>query len=703
MPPQPSGQGDVRAPPGRPGGGRGLLDFPLPCIHVSTRPSCRSSGMRQRFRRTACVYQRVNAMICELNSMHDPSFCVEDARYARASDVSLSVRDVWARLLRAVRACAAPPPSSVGDKEALLALLGDCASGYGCQDVHRSVVPREQFRASSVALPDGHVADACLLSLLPSRVRDMYASPVDSPVLREPAVARTYSAAQKCFMGVPRSEYVSLVQRLLRLGMVSLLPDVECVNGVFGVWKDAPGGAIRLILDARPCNHFFVQCPTVDLPHPCRLSEVVLRSMDALWVSGIDLSNYYHHLRVPTWMVRYFGLPRVRVADLDLSASELGDLSLSPHDLLFPAFVTLPMGFSHAVSLAQQVHETLLVRHNLLASSVSVSRSECLAAVRSMHLSYIDDLNAVRVGTRHAPPASLASDLDAAAAVFSAHGLPENLRKRVAPTLCGNVLGVCVDGLAGRLCPRAESLARLVSATRALIHGAPASPAQVRRVVGHWTWYMLLRRPALSIFGRVYRYMRTASAARQSLWTDVVCELRRAVTLSPFFFADLRAPVSPVIHAFDASSSGHASVFQTVQLSREVLLHGLSARGKVAVPGRFFLAVSEWRSRDWRIARRGVWRWREHINVGEMRAFLNSLAVHGRPVSQRDSRFLVFGDSSVVCGACAKGRSSSPPLLALLRRGASVQFAYGLFPSIHHVSSADNPADGPSRGLGVWM
>jgi hypothetical protein len=90
------------------------------------------------------------------------------------------------------------------------------------------------------------------------------------------------------------------------------------------------------------------------------------------------------------------------------------------------------------------------------------------------------------------------------------------------------------------------------------------------------------------------------------------------------------------------------------------------------------------------------------VNIGEMRACVDTLVAHARATSRRDERLIVFGDSAVVMGACSKGRSGSPSLLGLLRRSAAIQMAFGLFPSYHHVPSAANPADGPSRGRAIW-
>ena len=58
----------------------------------------------------------------------------------------------------------------------------------------------------------------------------------------------------------------------------------------------------------------------------------------------------------------------------------------------------------------------------------------------------------------------------------------------------------------------------------------------------------------------------------------------------------------------------------------------------------------------------------------------------------------MYGDSRVVIGAATKGRSSSWRLNTVLRRCAAFQLAFDLILWQRHVPSAQNPADGPSRG-----
>ena len=69
-----------------------------------------------------------------------------------------------------------------------------------------------------------------------------------------------------------------------------------------------------------------------------------------------------------------------------------------------------------------------------------------------------------------------------------------------------------------------------------------------------------------------------------------------------------------------------------------------------------------------------------------------------RSSDRHSRRIVVLVDAKAVLGAAAKGRSSSPALLRLLRRLASLALAGDLLLRYAYVPSEDMPADPPSRG-----
>ena len=87
-----------------------------------------------------------------------------------------------------------------------------------------------------------------------------------------------------------------------------------------------------------------------------------------------------------------------------------------------------------------------------------------------------------------------------------------------------------------------------------------------------------------------------------------------------------------------------------------------------------------------------------HVNLEEARALVRYVKWILRSSKRCGHRLVILVDSKVVIGAVTKGRSSSTPLNALVRRLAALTFAGGLVLHFIFVPSAHNPSDWPSRG-----
>ena len=155
-----------------------------------------------------------------------------------------------------------------------------------------------------------------------------------------------------------RNEYVELVKRMRGLGMLGCTMQPRCVNGVFGVRKDENN--IRLIIDARNANRYFIEPPHVLLPDPSFLTRLVLPPHVHLFVSKCDLSNFYHHIALPDWMHPFFALPPLTVREWNgVEDVFVGDNN-GPD--VYPTCMTLPVGWSHSVFIAQSIHEHILYK-----------------------------------------------------------------------------------------------------------------------------------------------------------------------------------------------------------------------------------------------------------------------------------------------------------------------------------------------------
>ncbi|MDR3549629.1 MAG: hypothetical protein P4M11_15395, partial [Candidatus Pacebacteria bacterium] len=205
--------------------------------------------------------------------------------------------------------------------------------------------------ASRVSLPDA-LQLVQLDSVLPPDVAAIYSTPHSDALMRDPLevqllnFTRPLKPARVCGA---RSEYVRLVSRLLPLGMVGFTRAPKAVNGVFTVAKDTESD--RLIIDAQPANRLFIDSPSVVLPNASHLVQLQVPPDTPVYIAKSDLSNMYHHFALPEWMQPFFALPPLTVDE----QRQLG-LPVEPGVVVYPMCLTLPMGFSHAVHIAQTGH-----------------------------------------------------------------------------------------------------------------------------------------------------------------------------------------------------------------------------------------------------------------------------------------------------------------------------------------------------------
>lgn len=282
--------------------------------------------------------------------------------------------------------------------------------------------------ADRVSLPSS-AGSANLINLLPPDIARIYSDPAQ--LLRP---VDQVKPAPRAKLGCSNAEYVKLVQRLFALGMVQFTTAPKVVNGIFGVPKD--GDNIRLIIDARRANAYFVDPPHVSLPTPDILSKLVAPSGKPFYVAKVDLDNFYHRLMLPEWMRPYFALPGVRAGDMGQSDIFGADT------MIYPCCCTLPMGWSHSVNVGQLSHEHLLDTKTDLQPIDRINFKTDLNIDRARHQVYIDDLNLF--GPDPNELSRLQSQYISAA---SAAGLPVKPSKVVSPSANGvECVGLEVHG-----------------------------------------------------------------------------------------------------------------------------------------------------------------------------------------------------------------------------------------------------------------
>jgi hypothetical protein len=462
------------------------------------------------------------------------------------------------------------------------------------------------------------------------------------------------------------------------------------VNGIFTLPKKEK---LRLIIDARPANALFADPPNPHLPTPDLFARLQIPDDATVFVAKSDLSDYYHTLLLPSWLRPYLALPAVRAGDVGL-ASVYGDR------WVFPMCVSVPMGWSWAVYLAQRAHVNLILRATSLEPDRFIDSNARLIVDRLLWTVYIDDLIILDIVRSRADAA-----LQECGVAYRWVGLSRNEAKTLrASESDRHVLGFLFDGVQGLLSLPPEKMDRLIATTTALLRVGRCSGNQLRTLLGFWTWVLLLRRPAFAVLSSVYRFVAVVGDAVHEIWPSVRSELELLVGLAPLLFADLRTPFSERIVATDASEFGCGVVSSRAALPTvERMVSSLPSHPSPSLSFRsdvstIFSSLSS--ALSWSTIVSCAWASPAHINALE----LSSVSVALRwLLSLSDSsckRFLLLVDSSVTAGVLCKGRSSSRSLLPAARRIAALCLASGIALFPRWIPTAVNPADVASRDIG---
>ena len=584
--------------------------------------------------------------------------------------------------------------------------------------------------AHRIALPSD-LKIVPLSSVLPASIVAAYSAASSAALLRHPTelfLLNMSDPIRAPRIAGARIEYVKLIARLVQQRMVAFTAAPMAVNGVFAVNKDAD--ADRLIIDAQPANRLFIESPHVALPDASTIVQLQVPADATMFVGKSDLSNYYHHLGMPTWMQPYFALPR-------LSVSELRSIGVDADTdtAAYPMCVTLPMGFSHAVYLAEQSHEHVLYSAGVLSRDDNIlsMTSPSVRSDRVLHGIVIDDFFTFcldrDVATRQ---------FDRVVTAYRAAGFVVKDSKVVRPT-CDTVkvIGFEINGRDATVDLAADAQVSLIRATLAALAVGEITGLGLAHIIGRWTWIMLLRRSSLACLQHVYRYIQVVGRRRFTIWPSVRRELWMLLGLLPLLRASLSSPMFHRVIASDASedAAGVVSTQLTPALhdrlwrlcstrrhaTMQAVLNASERRGddmptmistsSSTVDDAYADAAALCRSSSdayhefyddvmathWSTVISQSWRSPEHINALELRAALLSVHWVLTYPSSVTRRVYLLVDSTVAFFCMWKGRSSSPALLLILRKLSALLLASGVSLLPGWIPSIVNPADGPSR------
>jgi hypothetical protein len=674
--------------------------FPLPGVGPPCVPTSRSRRIMGRYNYRSRVTAVANLSVSALNQLNTSFAGPSPLLPPPASGLPAAQSRITKRVVDAA------------DRYVSRLSSSGSTSGDSCGDLDLTLgVQWKQSLAIQAmdALPRNYVTTDGPVPLIADRVSlPSVAGAVDLLDCLPPHLAKIYSSPEKCLRAAgsgisspsttggklpkPRafaspSEYHALIKRMVDIKMVEFTENPIVVNGLFGVPK--PDGNIRLVIDGRPANDVFVEPPHIALPTPDLLSKLEVPEGKKLYVAKTDLSDYYYRISIPAWMRKYFALPGVRAGDIDMGGTYGDDTTI------YPCLTVLAMGWSHSVFCAQSIHEHIINSFTSLKPADRITPTSDLKVDRLRYCVYIDDVcwfSTVEDEVKRSQ--------DEYISVMDVRHLPVKPSKVTRPSCNGvECLGMDVNGCDHTVGVRVEKLVALCKATQQLLQVGGATGIQLSRIVGKWTWAMLVFRPLLSIFNSVYRFIKSAQNKVYCLWRSVTMELDMAIRLAPLMYSSLSSPWFDRAIACDASLSGFGVVAATV--SSEAIDYAVAnshpffwvdndRQAKANAP----LVEAKWMTK---IAR--PWRdtGKEHINQLELRAISASIRwMLSHPNSIRRRLFLV-SDSQVCVGSLQKGRSSAHYLLRRIRPISACLIASGTQLNIYWIKSNLNPADKPSR------
>lgn len=655
--------------------------LPLSFLSLPSKPLSPSRRVQQRYYKQCRLYERVNECISSLNclsssmspqlsSSASACVCLWGARCVCDSSQGQGSSTLQVRCVDSLRQRCVEYLCRASDRDDL-SLFDSSDCGVTVVNGYCAGLEAVAIVADKISLP-ARAGTADLVARLPEELSARYGSPSGGVLVPGWENMRCSSGR---VLG-ERGEYVSLVRRLHACGMVVFRRVVHVVNGLFAVKKGEDSQ--RLILNAKPCNGLFVDPPSFELPTPDLLANLQARSGQRLYVAKTDLADYYHRLRVPEWLVGFFAIPALTTAELGMTG-ELGG------GRVFPCFITLPMGWSHAPLLAQMRHEHVLDTRTSLQPVDRISSASDVHVDRVRHSVYIDD-----VGFIGPSEVEVNKKLEEYVRVMDVECTPTKQSKTVRASADGvELTGFLIEGVTGRVGVDPHKLERLVTETMGMLRRGRCTGQQLSTVVGKWTWAALGNRFALSVFSAVYRFVACARWRSFTIWRTVSDELTVMCGLAPLLFSNLRADWMPCVVATDASSTGLGVVAQAMEpaecgrVSEQVRCGDLRA-----------LAVKRQR---WRCIVSHRWKKPAHINELECRAVDTGLRWALTCRGAVGSRILFLCDSQVVVGALRKGRSGSHSLLRRVRCFAARVFALGVRPVLRWIPTDLNPADDSSR------
>eukprot|EP00438_Fugacium_kawagutii_P023130 Skav208787 [mRNA] locus=scaffold931:260209:264566:- [translate_table: standard] len=394
-------------------------------------------------------------------------------------------------------------------------------------------------------------------------------------------------------------EEKKLAQLLVARGICDWLPEEEVacyrnsrvLNGMFGVRKSSVTKcglpALRVIMNFIPINSISVALSgkVQELPGVCQYMSITLGPNETILASQLDMTSAFYLFRMPASWKPYMCFA------LALSGGEIG---LDPQKRYHLCCGVLPMGWSSAVAIMQEVSDSLL-RIKSLSPEQQVTRLRPLPSwmtsilattaggTRAWYHVYLDNFFA---GVRALE--GLENDEDQvlqrkAEEAWLEAGVLSSSKKKVSGEPLVEELGALIDGVGGVIGGSPTRLLKLAQLTLLVVARKRVPAKWVQVVCGRWVHVLQFRRAGMVVLRWVWQWV-AGSKINRATRDKSRLELFWLMCGSCLLHTNLRATVSPVASASDASGRGGAvgiarsltqvgQDFVNAELSAEVPTH----------------------------------------------------------------------------------------------------------------------------------
>ena len=375
---------------------------------------------------------------------------------------------------------------------------------------------------------------------------------------------------------VAKDEETSLSKLLVSRNICTWVPEEDVLrvggcrvlNGLFGIGKgkflDDGREIQRVIMNLIPSNHVFEQAKGYmdSLPSITQYLSLVLDGKEEIHLHQSDMSSAFY----------LFAIPSAWSPCLCFNICRRGeDVGCAPDKNFFLACAVIPMGWSSAVSIMQEIADRLTtigrlppenkVRRNCpLPYWMVETLEQAKGKQHAWYHVYLD--NFCSMGK------TLFGEKDQSGSLFhhaieeawEKEGVLNSINKRISNSDRATELGAEVDGREGTLGPSAERLTKLIQATLVVIGRPNLNLKWVQVIAGRWVHVLAFRRPGMVVLDSVWAFISRKQRSK-SLEHSVRSELFHCCLVALLLHGDLRAPLSEITTASDASSTGGAVGF----------------------------------------------------------------------------------------------------------------------------------------------